>query len=91
MGLRQKRWAKGKRLWLVTVLGGKCKHCGATNCLTLDCIVPTGDAHHRMSQEVRITYYMRQAQKGNLQVLCSECNSRKGNRPQPRYQPVRHT
>lgn len=89
--MRRTAWAKRKREWLLAALGPKCVQCGATNCLTFDCRVPTGDDHHRLNQANRMTYYMRQAMMGNLQVLCSDCNSRKGAKLEPKYQPVKRT
>jgi 5-methylcytosine-specific restriction endonuclease McrA len=91
MPTRQSRWAETKRHWLLRALGGCCRKCGATNCLTFDCIVPTGDGHHRLNKANRMTYYCRQAEKGNLQVLCASCNSIKGSRLDPYYSPVKPT
>lgn len=70
---------------MIRILGGKCAYCNATACLTFDCIVPTGDAHHRLSSVGRVTYYKREMARGNIQLLCSECNSRKGAKAQSRY------
>lgn len=66
-------------------LGGKCVRCGSTSNLTFDCIKPTGDGHHRMSSIQRMTYYLTQARKGNVQVLCFDCNIRKGGHAQPPF------
>lgn len=35
-----------------------------------------------------MTFYMREFRKGNLQVLCHDCNSRKGANLEGRYRPV---
>lgn len=75
----------------MTVLGPFCAHCGSVNCLTFDCIRPTGDAHHRLSSVARMTYYVRQFNAGNLQVLCSACNTRKGGGSAVRYKAVNST
>lgn len=85
---RQAVWAKKKRAHLLEVLGPICKHCGAVNCLTFDCIRPMGDAHHRLSSVARMTFYVRQFNEGNLQVLCSSCNTKKGGGPNTRYRKV---
>lgn len=45
--------------------------------LELDCILPQGDEHHRMSTDQRATFYRRQDAEGNLQLLCSKCHSEK--------------
>src|ERR1019366_8594446 len=84
-GARQVRWAKVRRAEMIRVLGGKCVHCGTTQCLTFDCIRPTGDKHHRLSSVARVTYYAGQMRNGNLQLLCSDCNSHKGAVARPRY------
>jgi 5-methylcytosine-specific restriction endonuclease McrA len=66
-------------------LGAFCKFCRATDNLTFDCIIPTGDKHHKMSSRARMTFYIGQARRGNLQVLCENCNRLKSDGPQPRY------
>ena len=70
---------------MIAMLGGKCAVCGCTNCLTFDCIKPTGDAHHRLSSVARLAFYWKQMQLRNVQLLCSHHNSKKGNSPQPVY------
>lgn len=85
MGKRQKSWATRKRVWLIAALGGKCRHCGISDCLSFDCIKPAGSFHHGLSSDQRITFYMRQAERGNLQLLCTACNSRKGASMPQRY------
>jgi len=69
------------------ILGGKCAVCGTTSCLTFDCIVPKGDAHHRMGSLARVGFYRAQMRAGNLQLLCFACNVAKGASPQPCYLP----
>ena len=78
MGLRQRKWAKIARERLFQQFGSVCRVCGGRECLEFDCIKPTGSYHHGMGESWRICYYRRQAALGNLQVLCSRCNSRKG-------------
>jgi len=87
MKSRQAIWAANEKLRMKFILGSKCARCGCTNCLTFDCIRPTGDKHHRMGSVARVTFYRNQLRMGNLQLLCSECNSRKGAAEQPRYVP----
>lgn len=91
MSTRRTQWAIRKREWLTAALGGRCVICSVPVCLTFDCIVPTGDRHHRMSQVQRMSYYMHQARMGNLQLLCSACNSKKGAKPQEPYLPPKRT
>jgi hypothetical protein len=63
---------------MLRVLGEKCVRCGLTTNLTFDCIRPTGGRHHRLSSVARVTFYMQQMRRGNIQILCHTCNSRKG-------------
>ncbi|MCU0783722.1 MAG: HNH endonuclease [Verrucomicrobia bacterium] len=82
MALRQREWAARARRDLMQQLGRACAWCGSKKRLTFDCIVPTGDGlrgHHAYEWSWRISFYRRQFQEDNLQVLCDVCNSRKGN------------
>jgi 5-methylcytosine-specific restriction endonuclease McrA len=79
MSRRAKVWAVKARAELMDVLGRRCVWCGVTENLTFDCKIPQGDEHHRMSTDQRMTFYRRQHQQRNLQVLCDKCNSQKGN------------
>lgn len=87
MKSRQAIWAANEKFRLRVILGGRCARCGLQHCLTFDCIKPTGDKHHRMGSTARVAFYKAQMAKGNLQLLCSACNSAKGASPQPRYVP----
>lgn len=88
MGARQKDWARRTRETLLDVLGRRCKWCGAgedTAKLTFDVIIPEtpggpdGNGHHRkMDWSHRMSFYRRENDRGNLQVLCDSCNSKKG-------------
>lgn len=79
MAKRQKEWAKRTRAQLLALLGAICRRCGSREHLTFDCIIPTGPKHHRFDTSHRMSFYRSMHQIGNLQVLCHECNSRKGN------------
>ncbi len=81
MAQRQKKWAHAWRARLVAILGAKCNACGATTELELDCVVAAGDAHHKMELSHRMSFYRKQWRNGNLQLLCSRCNSLKGDGP----------
>lgn len=87
MKSRQATWASNEKLRMKIILGGKCVICGIRECLTFDCIVPTGHEHHRIGSTARVTFYREQMRKGNLQLLCSAHNSSKGALPMPRYIP----
>lgn len=80
MAKRQKEWARRKRAELLERLGGKCKICGTDKELEFDCIIPQGEAHHRFDTSHRISFYLRQLYVGNLQILCHDCNAKKGRR-----------
>jgi len=72
---------------MMATLGGICRACGATNCLTFDCIKPMGGQHHKLSSVGRVCFYREQLRRGNVQLLCSSCNSKKGAKPNPVYRP----
>lgn len=83
MGARQKEWARRKRVELTELLGGKCAQCGSTEGLEFDCKQACGDRHHRMDTSARMSFYRAQHKAGNLQLLCSPCNTRKSGDEQP--------
>jgi hypothetical protein len=66
---------------LLMVLGFCCKKCGhegnKKNPLTFDCIEPRGDEHHKYDTSHRMCFYWREHRAGNVQILCSICNSKK--------------
>jgi 5-methylcytosine-specific restriction endonuclease McrA len=77
MSARQKIWAKKRKASQFEELGGKCISCDATENLERDCIVPQGDAHHKMSTDQRTSFYNQQMRAGNVQLLCSKCHTKK--------------
>ena len=79
------QWARDERLRLTRILGSRCVFCGAVNCLTFDCIRPTGHKHHALGSVARVVFYRQQFRAGNLQLLCSSCNSRKAAHPMQAY------
>ena len=77
MGLRQRAWARCWRDYMVKELGGECCDCHRKPPevkFEFDCIVPQGDAHHKMEWSQRITFYKRQFCEGNLALRCEECH-----------------
>jgi len=77
---RTTEFAYRKRDAIFEVLGSKCAACGSKKNLEFDLIVPTPlpkSHHHNLSFAHRMIFYCRQLSAGNLQVLCSKCNSRK--------------
>lgn len=81
MARAEKLRAKYLRTFLIELLGAKCAHCGTTIKLEFDCIIATGDSHHKKDTSARISFYRAQLRGKNLQLLCSKCNGRKGNGP----------
>lgn len=80
MALRQREWAERETLRLRVILGNKCANCGSTRELEFDCILPKGHKHHKIEWSWRLSFYRRELKNGNLQLLCTVCNSSKGNR-----------
>lgn len=81
MGKAGNLWAKKARAELMEKLGGACAWCGLSDPeeLTFDCIIPQGDKHHRGSPQDRMCFYRKQHfDRGNVQILCAKCNSKKG-------------
>lgn len=74
---RQKLWAKARRIELMMLLGYCCKECGREEELEFDCIEPQGDKHHKLDTERRMIFYWRQHEKGNIQILCERCHTKK--------------
>jgi len=58
-------------------LGGKCAHCQKTEHLQFDCRVSQGPDHHVMQWRQRLNFYRDQHKRGNLQLLCPACHTRK--------------
>jgi hypothetical protein len=79
MARRHKLWAQAERLRMMMILGSKCACCGATKHLEFDCLNPCGDRHHRMTAPARVSFYRAQMRAANVQLLCKDCNSLKGN------------
>ena len=79
MAKRQREWARRKRDWLFSQLGQACRKCGSTKNLEFDVIIPVGnnDHHRRKDWSARMSFYTRQHEQHNLQVLCEKCNSSK--------------
>ena len=78
MGARQKEWARKERRRIKQLLGGKCQVCGSPDDLEFDCNEPRGSRHHGMDTSQRMSFYRAQLRMGNLLLLCSRCNSLKG-------------
>ncbi len=83
MAAMQREWARRKRDELRAMLGGKCAKCGTRgsikNGLEFDCKEPRGDRHHRIEWSSRMSFYKREHEQGNLQLLCKRCHGFKSN------------
>ena len=77
MAKADKSRARIRRNLLLICLGECCAHCGATENLEFDCIVPKGNDHHRYDTSHRMCFYWREHKLGNLQILCAKCNNKK--------------
>lgn len=78
MALRQRIWAAKTRLKLRRLLGMKCVCCGTRDYrkLEFDVIKSVGSAHHqKMEWSWRMSFYRKQYELGNLQLLCGGVNS----------------
>jgi 5-methylcytosine-specific restriction endonuclease McrA len=69
---------------LFLILGKHCVHCGSRSNLTFDIKIPESvdlplNHHRKFSWYRRMKFYRTQMLKGNLQVLCSSCNTKKRN------------
>jgi len=87
MARRQIEWANEARVNIVEALGAACVLCGATEDLEIDVIHKTSrdpESHHHRKWNVsqRVTFWRREMEHDNLQLLCSTCNGRKGE-PEP--------
>lgn len=80
-------WAQAEKEKLRLILGGRCVLCGSVSGLTFDCISPRGHAHHKLGSVARVAFYKEEMRRGNLQLLCGSCNSKKQDKPMPKYTP----
>lgn len=44
--------------------------------LTIDVLRDSDPAHHGMSAAQRVSYYIRQMQRGNIRLLCADCHAK---------------
>lgn len=77
--IRELLKVRRRRALLIERLGGRCAVCLATNDLEFDHYprLATYD-HNKRSQAQRMTDYERQADAGNLRLLCASCNGAAG-------------
>ncbi len=79
MAKRHKQAARRKRNWLRSIFGGECLRCGHPRNLTFDVIKPVDNGEHwKLDSERRMSFYMREFWRNNIQLLCVSCNSNKG-------------
>jgi len=77
MAKRQVTWARAVMERLRVVMGRVCVCCGSDENLEMDCREPRGHAHHAVGYVQRATFYRREYEIGNLQLLCSKCHWKK--------------
>jgi hypothetical protein len=83
MGLKQRVWARKRRLYLRRLLGMKCAVCGSRDYrkLEFDVIKSVGSKHHRIEWSWRMSFYYQQYKLNNLQLLCGNssqsCHNKK--------------
>ena len=75
MGKRQREWGKKKLAKLIKDLGGKCQLCNSTERLQID--HPKGREYDpsQMSLDQRVRRYLRDADNGQVRILCIYCNN----------------
>ena len=80
MGKPQRAWAKRRRVLLIIHLGGKCRECGCADIASLEIDHIHGRAWklQKFDPSGRVCRYVREAALGLVQVLCGDCNVRKG-------------
>jgi len=61
------------------LLGRVCVMCGSIENLEFDHIIPNGYARHDKSSE-RVWEWIESYDKGNLQILCKDCNRQKSDK-----------
>lgn len=80
MAKKQRDWARKKRDKIFDILGRKCVKCGSTKDLEFDVIIPfDSGAHTEREWSWRMSFYWHELERRNLQILCTKCNSAKGN------------
>lgn len=72
------RLAKKLKRELIRSLGGKCAHCSTKEDLAFDHIIGRNWDVSLYSKLDRLRRYRREAQNGLIQLLCRQCNARKG-------------
>lgn len=74
-------YARGLRMALIYVLGGKCQRCGVTDKRVLTVDHPKNDgAEHRRTAGAGTAYYrslLRRLLKEKYNLLCANCNARR--------------
>lgn len=79
MGMRQREWARRWTSILKWLLGYRCAYCGIEEGCEFDVKIPV-KPHSQIEWSVLISFYRREYEKGNLQLLCRSCNARKNDR-----------
>lgn len=80
MSKSAKKWAVKRRHELIEELGGKCALCGESKYekLEFDHIHGKDWSARGMSTDQRMCRYQKEAKLGLIQILCKDCNDKKG-------------
>lgn len=65
------------RQHFIKLLGGECAFCHSKENIEFDHIIPCLTNMSKMSRSKREWHWFTEYEKGNLQLLCSECNNKK--------------
>jgi len=74
------------RQHFIKLLGGECCYCHTKENLEFDHIFPCRTDISKMSRSIREWHWFDEYEKGNLQLLCSDCNNTKND-----SMPIYHT
>lgn len=76
MGIKPENYQK-IRTHFIKLLGGECVFCHTKEGLQFDHIIPSKIQMNKMSRSKREWHWFDEYAKGNLQLLCAECNNTK--------------
>lgn len=75
---RSSRSYHRQRRWLIDVLGGRCERCGQDYDLQFHHVHGRTWVARKTARWVRIARYIREAARGEIELLCADCNKVEG-------------